>query len=563
MNDPRATKLWDISPQKELMNPIDSSSETSPTFEASFNAHGKYETMRFVLRLSPRNHELVDSITSGRHALRDIGSEALQAYSTYIHETVHWWQHVGTTSGLLLSLSYLGQTHANIAELRDVIATFGCKKPLKRWTDEILLCEGNSAQSKLAKANFVVNNALDVEYYKLYAYNPKQKAALLVEQKHFESIGHGYFIAYGQLLGLLSAAVDTDFLVLPNPTDWDNEFARLNRERHEGYYYGSPIRVPSVGLQAIYEGQARFVQLQFLNATCAKTPSCQEWREMGYLSGIYVEAFEQFLALSKSMWPEGMNDPIIGLFLLICDLAINPTRGFPLNIESFENFITDVDVGVRFTRLSLAVAGLPNLRTAIQSYSREEYVAVSKQLAIEAGYDDPLVALEEVVRWVNQSPGLAKLMSEHKTFEFELKNLPIRVFFSHFVSFVCDKFACPEFFCWPGAWMVGSNVGDKTEELWRRHLSLFTDRGDKPGVYARKWPDRDEKMVKAMFNDFYNTMALYDLTRQWILNEGPFVCNFEWLAENYSQERADAWANNSFKQVFGVTLGDFEILPRP
>lgn len=563
MNDPRATKLWDISPQKELMNPIDSSSETSPTFEASFNAHGKYETMRFVLRLSPRNHELVDSITSGRHDLRDIGSEALQAYSTYIHETVHWWQHVGTTSGLLLSLSYLGQTHANIAELRDVIATFGCKKPLKRWTDEILLCEGNSAQSKLAKANFVVNNALDVEYYKLYAYNPKQKAALLVEQKHFESIGHGYFIAYGQLLGLLSAAVDTDFLVLPNPTDWDNEFARLNRERHEGYYYGSPIRVPSVGLQAIYEGQARFVQLQFLNATCAKTPSCQEWREMGYLSGIYVEAFEQFLALSKSMWPEGMNDPIIGLFLLICDLAINPTRGFPLNIESFENFITDVDVGVRFTRLSLAVAGLPNLRTAIQSYSREEYVAVSKQLAIEAGYDDPLVALEEVVRWVNQSPGLAKLMSEHKTFEFELKNLPIRVFFSHFVSFVCDKFACPEFFCWPGAWMVGSNVGDKTEELWRRHLSLFTDRGDKPGVYARKWPDRDEKMVKAMFNDFYNTMALYDLTRQWILNEGPFVCNFEWLAENYSQERADAWANNSFKQVFGVTLGDFEILPRP
>ena len=167
MNDPRATKLWDISPQKELMNPIDSSSETSPTFEASFNAHGKYETMRFVLRLSPRNHELVDSITSGRHDLRDIGSEALQAYSTYIHETVHWWQHVGTTSGLLLSLSYLGQTHANIAELRDVIATFGCKKPLKRWTDEILLCEGNSAQSKLAKANFVVNNALDVEYYKL------------------------------------------------------------------------------------------------------------------------------------------------------------------------------------------------------------------------------------------------------------------------------------------------------------------------------------------------------------------------------------------------------------
>ncbi|MEN9480407.1 MAG: hypothetical protein RLZZ298_1802 [Pseudomonadota bacterium] len=235
-----------------------------------------------------------------------------------------------------------------------------------------MLREGNDAQSKLAKANIAVNNALDVEYYKSYAYRPKQTVAWLVEQTHFESIGHGYHIAYGLLLGLLSAAVDSDFLVLPNPTNWDNEFARLNRERHEGFYYGSPVCVPPVGLHSIYEGQARFVQLQFLNATRAKTPSCQEWREMGYLSGIYVEAFEQFLALSKSTWPEDMNDPIIGLFLLICDLAINPTRGFPLNIESFEDFITDADVGVRFTQLSFAVADLPHLRTAIHSHSREE-----------------------------------------------------------------------------------------------------------------------------------------------------------------------------------------------
>lgn len=563
MNNQGSTELWDISPQHELMNPTDDHSETLPTFEASLNAHGMYETMRFVLRLSPRNHELLDSITSGQYSLADISSEALQAYSTYIHETVHWWQHVGATSGLLLSLSYLGQTHSNMAELRDVIATFGCKKPLKRWTDDVLLREGHSAQAKLAKANIAVNNALDVEYYKSYAYRPKQTVAWLVEQKHFESIGHGYHIAYGQLLGLLSAAMDPDFLVLPNPTNWDKEFARLNRAQHEGFYYRSPVRVPPVGLHAIYEGQARFVQLQFLNATRAKTPSCQDWREMGYLSGIYVEAFEQFLALSKSTWPEDMNDPIIGLFLLICDLAINPTRGFPLNIESFEDFITDADVGVRFTLLSFAVADLPHLRTAIHSHSREEYVAVSKQLTAEVGYDEPLAALEEVARWVDQSPGLARLMSEHKTFEFELTNLPIRVFFSHFVSFARDKLARPEFFCWPGAWMVGSDVDDKTMALWLRHLSLFSDRGDKPGVYPRKWPDRDEKTVKVTFEHFYGTMALYDLTRQWILKDGPFVCDFEWLSENYSQEHANAWANDSFRQVYGVTLEDFEILACP
>ncbi len=556
MNTPKITKLWDINPQQELLNPADGYPDTVPTFEASLNAHGMYETMRFVLRLSPRNHELVDSITLGVHPVHEISSEALQAYSTYIHETVHWWQHVGSTSGLLFSLSYLIQTHSSINELREVIATFGPKKPLKRWTDEVLFCEGYGAQPKLSKANIAVNNALDVEYYKQYAFRPKQVAPWLLEQQHFESIGHGYNVVYGQLLSLLSAEIDPDFLVLPSAKAWEEHFVRLNREQHEGFYWRSPIHVPPVGLHAIYEGQARFVQLQFLNAMCTKAPSCQDWRELGYLSGIYVEGFEQFLLLSKSDWPEDIDDPVIGLFLLICDLAINPTSGFPLDIESFEDFITDVDVGVRFTRLSLAVARLPNLRTAIQSYSREEYVAVSEQLADEVGYDHPLAALEVITLWIDQSPGLNSLMSEHKTFKFELPNLPIRVFFSHFVSFARDKFVRPEFFCWPGIWIGAAD----TNEIWTRHLSLFSDRGDKPGVYPRKWPDRDENAVMTMFEHFYGMTAIYDLTHQWILKDGPFVCDYTWLSEKYTKERADAWANDSFRQAYGVNLKDFEIL---
>lgn len=561
MNNLGKTSFWDIDPQKNLLNPVDGQLESLPTFEASLDAHGKYETMRFVLRLSPRNHELIDSLTRGVYSVGSLSSEALQAYSTYIHETVHWWQHVGATSGLLLSLSYLAQTHSSMAELRQVIADFGPKKPLKRWADEILRREGQSAQAKLRMANIAVNNALDVEYYKLFALDPKKNARRLMEQQHFESVGHGYHIAYGQLLGLLSAAMDPEFLVLPSARDWDEQFTRLTKEKHEGFYWGSPIGISPVGLHAIYEGQARFIQLQFLNAACSNSPTCQDWREMGYLSGIYVEAFECFLKLSESDWPKDISDPIVGLFLLICDLAINPTRGFPLDIECFEDFIIDVDVGIRFARLSMAVAGLPHLRTAIRSYSREEYVEVSELLTAEVGYDHPLAALEEVAQWIDQSTGLDRLMSEHKTFNFETTNLPIRVFFSHFVSFTRDKLARPEFFCWPGAWMVGAGAHDsETTEIWLRHLSLFTDRGDKPGVYPRQWPDREEKAVRAVFEDFYGTMALYDLTRQWILRDGPFVCDYAWLSENYSQSHADAWADDSFQQVFGVSLKDFDIL---
>ena len=542
---------------KELLETTDFA---APSFEAALNAHGMYETMRFVLRLSPRNHELVGSIPLDGLKSSEISPELLRAYSTYLHETVHWWQHVGSTSGLLLSLSYLGQSHSTISFLREVLATFGPKKSLLSWTNKVLLAEGELAQAKLAAANTCVNNAIDVEFYKAYAMNPKTAIQWMLEKNHFESVGHCYHIVYGQLLGMLQDSVDRELLAIPDPEAWEAHFLRLRDDRFEGFYWRSLVRVPSVGLHAIYEGQARFIQLQFLNCAQGSTFLCEELRKEGFFEGIYVEAFETFLELSDSEWPKLFNEPIISLFLLICDLAINPTRGFPLDIEDFENFIRDVDVGVRFVVLCQAVKRLPHLRTSIQEHSREEYFSVSEELTAAAGYDDPLSALEAVDAWRSTAPGFWSLMEEHRTFKYDKKNLPVRVLFSHFVSFCHDRLRRPEFFCWPGVWKVGRNASDEITKLWLRHLSLFSDHPEKPGVYARKWPDREEAAVLETFNNFYGTMAVYDLTRQWILFDGPFVCDYRWMMENYTQEVADVWASDSFKRVFGFALELFEIL---
>ena len=227
-----------------------------PSFEASLNAHGMYETMRFVLRLSPRNHKLMDSFTFGQRISSEISPEELRAYSTYLHETVHWWQHVGSTSGLLLSLSYLGQSHSTMGFLREVLATFGPKKSLLRWTDKVLLAEGDSAQAKLAAANTAVNNAIDVEYYKAYALSSKTAIPWMIEETHFECVGHTYLIVYGLLLGMLQDAVDPESVALPDGDAWEKHFKRLRDDQVEGFYWRSPVRVPRVGLHAIYEGQA-------------------------------------------------------------------------------------------------------------------------------------------------------------------------------------------------------------------------------------------------------------------------------------------------------------------
>lgn len=517
----------------DLLDSAGDSGGASPTFGANLNVHGMYETMRFVLRLSPHNHELIEDITEKGMAFTKVTPEIIQAFSTYIHETVHWWQHVGSTSGLLFSLSYLAQCHSSLGELREVLETIGPKKPLKGYTDQVLRAEGDSAQAKLAAANIAVNNALDVEFYKSYAFSPRQNIEWMLRKPHFESVGHGYYVVYSQLAGMISEAIDPDCVVLPDPALWNPEILRLAQEKVDGYYWGSPVHLPAVGLQAVYEGQARFVQIQFLNGTFEESISFTQLKEDGLLFGIYVEAFEAFLRLSESDWPEMVDDPIVALFLLVCDLAINPTRGLPIDIDDFAGFIDDVDVGVRFTVLSRGVAQLPHLKQAIIAFTREEYMAVAGELTACVGYDHPVVGPNAILQWIQHAPGLTKLMQEYEEFDFDQRNLPIRVFLSHHVAFYKDKAARPEFFCWPGMFLSGERVTAESQAVWLRHLSLFSDRGDRQGVYPRRWPNRSEAAVMKTFNQFFGTMALYDLTRQWILTDGPFVFDFEWLSATY------------------------------
>jgi hypothetical protein len=79
-------------------------------------------------------------------------------------------------------------------------------------------------------------------------------------------------------------------------------------------------------------------------------------------------------------------------------------------------------------------------------------------------------------------------------------------------------------------------------------------------VYPRKWPNRSEKSIKTTFEGFYGSMALYELTEQWILGEGPFDLNFSWMSDNYDPETFRKWANDSFKQTYRVDLSDFDIV---
>jgi hypothetical protein len=48
--------------------------------------------------------------------------------STLLHETVHWWQHIGSTYGFILSLNYPVQSHCTHFDLKKLVADDGFKK---------------------------------------------------------------------------------------------------------------------------------------------------------------------------------------------------------------------------------------------------------------------------------------------------------------------------------------------------------------------------------------------------------------------------------------------------
>jgi hypothetical protein len=79
-------------------------------------------------------------------------------------------------------------------------------------------------------------------------------------------------------------------------------------------------------------------------------------------------------------------------------------------------------------------------------------------------------------------------MEEYRSFDYDVVNLPIRVFLSHFIALSRDKLSRPEFFCWSGMYLSGQREMPNVRDIWLRHLSLFSDRGDRNGVIPAYGP---------------------------------------------------------------------------
>jgi hypothetical protein len=162
---------------------------------ACLNAHGLYNSIQFVLRLSPEVHRKIEAMPTGIIE-GAVDFDGVQAFSTYLHETVHWWQHIGSTTGLMLSLSYPGQAHANYKQLKSLIGSIGPKKSILRVVETSV--EPGGLGTPHGEANFVVNTHFDIEFFRVLITNPLM-APQAVEHPLFDCIGHPFRSHMGTL----------------------------------------------------------------------------------------------------------------------------------------------------------------------------------------------------------------------------------------------------------------------------------------------------------------------------------------------------------------------------
>lgn len=528
----------------------------------SLNARGTYNPMRFVLALRQDVLESLSSIEGGAALRAGTDGETVEAFSTYFHETIHWWQHVGSSVGLMLSLSYPAQSHCSLDELKYVLNMIGPKKSLLKW-NFINAVEANLESPLHHRVNTVLNNWHDLRFFRQLIIDPRTVQSA-VDSQYFESSGHAYFVTYAHVCSLITDALETQDFGLVNPQYFMDAIDKLKKAGAQGYAYGSQEAVTNIGARQILEGQACLSQLQYLSAASNGEVGLHEFKDIGMLHGVYLEALSAFLAVMGEDLPESAFDPLISLFLLLCDIAINPYEGFPLKVANAEDFRQNVDPGFRFfVSCHAAIRLKDKLLDAVRPCDANAYFSASELICRYLNWPTPLDGLNRLVSLSTASDAGRTLLGEGHSFGFQPKNLPIRLLLSRYLIFSADKLRDPHFLCWPGFWssvyMAPKEEAERFTKVFIEHESLFRLKPD-GAVYPRVFPGKDQSSVYQAFNDFYSFSMLYEIIDEWVMREGEWDHDLSWVSAKYDRKEVIAAVDRLFRHQFGVGLSEFEAI---
>lgn len=511
---------------------------------------GAFDPMMHVLELSSE----ISSVLNGDamfERLR-IGDPKLLAFATYLHETVHWWQHTSTTAGLISALSRAAQAHVIRRALKSVPVDEGSLvKPA------YVACMRPDSPAK-SYENLAVNGWMDIEFGSLLLGTP-EAARMVVRNPFFESVGQSYFAYMADVLGLIRATIGGSSLI-SDFTRGYGSFESLIEARVEGYSPNAArVMLPGLGLRAIQEGQARFAELQFRHMASGGRESWAEFAAQGLLEEEYLRAFEIFLITAKLDRPGSPISPEVNLFLLVCDLAMMPSVGYPDEILDFSGFIEAVSPGTRFLELCGATRLLGSERGEILAEltqpNASTYRAVSARLCSSFKGSSPLQVAETIAGWVSEDSGAGRMMRNSLAGRVEAST-SVAYFYGRHLAAMVDRVARPDFFCWPAYSLILSQEASsaETETLMRRNGAPFVRNGESGGVGVARYLGIDRASAGELSSGYFEFQMLYDLGGQWIAAPGHFDFDFAWADPRWSAVQYREWLTPAFERFYGRRL---------
>lgn len=522
--------------------------EEQETLNYNSSYKGSYNAMQFVIRLRKDiRYQLLNET--------EISPEKFQAFSTYLHENIHWWQHIGSNYGFLLNTSYPANAISSFIHLKKLLERDIRCKSLLKYEAEYYKKKG---KCDIPELNIIINNFYDLEYAKLFGLDNKNIVEITKDRRFFLNVGHSYMIMWTNAIFIYSETLDKNFDFLPKINEWIPNFEKLTREKISGFHTESNYEISPLGIKAIYEGQSIFNQILYLkNIFKDNNLIFKDFIDNGMLHGIYIEAFDIFLKIIDEERPFFVDDSLIGLFLLVCDISINPNNGFPIEIYDYKNFINKNDPGLRFIHLVNVIREKKEYYlTRCKDLSKQTYIDLSKLLNKKIGCKCSYSTIIDLLKW-KENESIIKLLEEESEYSYNEVNMPFRLFLSKYFRFQEDKYENPHYFCWIGHHIPNAKSME-VMELFEKHKALFIDSEDgeiKPIILK----DVSEETLYKTFNKFYQHTILFELILKWISEEGEFKLDFKWLFNTRNEENASE-IKETFKYHFGIEMEKIKIV---
>lgn len=533
---------------------------TATTFSNNLfeTTYGLFDPLTFVVRLDEKIQKLIEE--NHKHPIQ-WSTEELFATVTLLHETIHWWQYIGTTFGLFESLSIASQSSSARQLLQRWSEKYGARKPT---TTALKQAFSNSCKDELELLINLNKNWMDIELSSTIIHHRPYLISILYSNPYFSSIGTSVLRHYVQVYASLEPVLKDNFNQLPKVSEWVNVGNEASKKRLPDFSedkreFSTDISHLGFGAFEIMEGQARLSEIQCLSAFTYDKFDWKASLNFNLLSGLYGKVFKYFISKTELSWPNKSFDPTIGLFLLACDIALNPNEIYPLKHFDPYTLIKSTNPCLRFEMITNSISKLKSSCLDKFKYNDTTYRRVSDLICDDIGEIPPYHTFNLIISLFEKIPEARSILNGAPDTIYDFPSIPFKFYFWKHYSFMKDKAKHPAHFCWIGPCLTKILFFYRQPYI-RNFPPLMSPSLNEEIMATHSFLGSKDREIKGELNDYLMSQLMNDLIRQWIAKPGKFATSYDWITPRAPQSFWTSIMKKFFENSFGFSIESVQVL---